>query len=46
MLCGVAGDPDYDGGAPVLEFHIDMTAPDNDRRQVYRGRDHECTVAR
>lgn len=39
------GDPDYDGGAPVLEFHIDMTAPDNDRRQVYRGRDHECTVA-
>lgn len=39
------GDPDHDGGAPVLEFLIDMTAPDNDRRQVYRGRDHECTVA-
>ncbi|KAG0710430.1 Fibronectin type-III domain-containing protein 3a [Chionoecetes opilio] len=39
------GDPDYDGGAPVQEFHVDMTAPDNDRRQVYRGRDHECTVA-
>ncbi|XP_050695268.1 fibronectin type-III domain-containing protein 3A-like isoform X4 [Eriocheir sinensis] len=38
-------DPEYDGGAPVLEFHIDMTAPDNDRRQVYCGRDHECTVA-
>ncbi|KAK8391573.1 hypothetical protein O3P69_017245 [Scylla paramamosain] len=39
------GDPDHDGGAPVLEFLIDMTAPNNDRRQVYRGRDHECTVA-
>lgn len=45
-VCGIAGDPDYDGGAPVLEFHIDMTAPDNERRQVYCGRDHECTVAR
>ncbi|KAK7020755.1 Fibronectin type 3 domain [Halocaridina rubra] len=39
------GPPDYDGGAPVTEYHIDMMAPDNDRRQVYCGRDLECTVA-
>ncbi|XP_071530089.1 fibronectin type-III domain-containing protein 3A-like isoform X6 [Panulirus ornatus] len=37
--------PEYDGGAPVTEFHIDMMAPDNERRQVYCGRDLECTVA-
>ncbi|XP_066978126.1 fibronectin type-III domain-containing protein 3a isoform X2 [Macrobrachium rosenbergii] len=37
--------PEYDGGASVTEYHIDMMAPDNDRRQVYCGRDLECTVA-
>ncbi|KAG7174397.1 Fibronectin type-III domain-containing protein 3a-like [Homarus americanus] len=39
------GHPEYDGGAPVTEFRIDMMSPDNDRRQVYCGRDLECTVA-
>lgn len=42
----ITGHPEYDGGAPVTEFHIDMMAPDNERRQVYCGRDLECTVAR
>ncbi|XP_042879539.1 fibronectin type-III domain-containing protein 3A-like isoform X2 [Penaeus japonicus] len=37
--------PDYNGGAPVTEFQVEMTAPDNERRQVYCGRDLECTVA-
>lgn len=36
---------EYDGGAAVTEYHIDMLAPDSDRRQVYAGRDLECTVA-
>ena len=37
--------PDYDGGAPITEFEIDMTSPDNITRGVYRGRDTECVVA-
>ncbi|XP_076062966.1 miles to go isoform X2 [Oratosquilla oratoria] len=39
------GSPEYDGGAQVTQFEIDMTSPDNERRQVYCGRDTECTVA-
>lgn len=37
--------PTYDGGAPVTDFEIDMTSPDNLTRGVYRGRDTECVVA-
>jgi len=37
--------PEYDGGAPITEFEIDMTSPDNITRGVYRGRDTECVVA-
>ena len=37
--------PDYDGGAPVTEYEIDMTSPDNTTKGVYRGRDTECVVA-
>lgn len=37
--------PEYDGGAAVTEFEIDMTSPDNITRSVYRGRDTECVVA-
>ncbi|KAK4328332.1 hypothetical protein Pmani_001253 [Petrolisthes manimaculis] len=36
---------EYDGGAAVTEYHIEMLSPDSDRRQVYAGRDLECTVA-
>ena len=34
-----------DGGAPVTEYEIDMTSPDNSTRGVYRGRETECVVA-
>jgi hypothetical protein len=37
--------PDYDGGAIVTEFEIDMTSTDNMTRRVYRGRDTECVIA-
>jgi len=37
--------PQYDGGALVTEYEIDMTAPDNSTRGVYRGRHTECVVA-
>ncbi len=39
------GWPESDGGAPVQEFEIDMTSPDNKTRGVYRGRETECVVA-
>ncbi len=39
------GFPDYDGGAQVQEFQVDMTAPDNRTRSVYKGRETECVVA-
>ena len=39
------GPPENDGGAPVTEYQLDMTSLDNDRRQVYCGRDAQCTVA-
>ena len=37
--------PEYDGGAAITEYEIDMTSPDNTTRGVYRGRDTECVVA-
>jgi len=37
--------PVEDGGAPVTEYEIDMTSPDNSTRGVYRGRETECVVA-
>ena len=39
------GWPEFDGGAPVTEFEIDMTSLDNKTRAVYRGRETECVVA-
>jgi len=39
------GWPEYDGGAPVQEFEVDMTSCANQTRGVYKGRDTECVVA-
>ncbi|CAF1136420.1 unnamed protein product, partial [Didymodactylos carnosus] len=36
--------PDYDGGATVIDFEVQITNPDNSSRLVYRGKDLECTV--
>ena len=37
--------PEYDGGALVTDYEIDMTMPDNSTKGVYRGRNTECVVA-
>ena len=37
--------PDSDGGAQVTSYDVQMTMPDNTTRDVYTGRDVECTVA-
>ena len=34
-----------DGGSPVLEYNLEMVAPDSDRRQVYQGKETYCSVA-
>lgn len=37
--------PEYDGGATVSEFAVQMVTPDNACREVYKGRDLDCIVA-
>ena len=37
--------PDFNGGAPVTEFEVLLKSMDNSMREVYKGRDLECTVA-
>ncbi|CAF1622355.1 unnamed protein product [Adineta ricciae] len=37
--------PDYDGGAPVIEFEVQVTNPDSSSRVVYRGGNLDCAVA-
>ena len=37
--------PDFNGGAPVSEFEVLLKGMDNCPREVYKGRDLECTVA-
>jgi len=37
--------PEYEGGANVTEYDVEMTSTDNVTRGVYRGRDCECVVA-
>jgi hypothetical protein len=39
-----AGYPEYDGGAPLSEFEVEMTSPNSSRQQAYRGKDTECIV--
>lgn len=37
--------PEYDGGAAITEFAVQVISPDNTSREVYRGRDLDCIVA-
>ncbi|XP_023930352.1 fibronectin type-III domain-containing protein 3a-like isoform X1 [Lingula anatina] len=37
--------PDYDGGAEVIEYEVQMIQPDNSIREVYKGHDLDCMVA-
>ena len=36
--------PNYDGGAAVSEYAVQMVTPDNTCREVYKGRDLDCIV--
>lgn len=37
-------EPDYNGGAPVLEYEVEMISPDASQSLVHKSRDTECTV--
>lgn len=39
-----AGYPEYDGGAPVTEFEVEVTNPDQTQRLAYRGTATETIV--
>ncbi|KAK6632457.1 hypothetical protein RUM44_007499 [Polyplax serrata] len=36
--------PEYNGGAPVTELEVEMTAPDASKRLIHRGPETECIV--
>ncbi|KAF2882221.1 hypothetical protein ILUMI_23944 [Ignelater luminosus] len=38
-------DPDYNGGAPVLEYEVEMVSPDASRNLVHKSKETECTVS-
>ncbi|XP_018563239.1 fibronectin type-III domain-containing protein 3A isoform X4 [Anoplophora glabripennis] len=37
-------EPDYNGGAPVLDYEIEMVSPDSSRSIVHKSKEMECTV--
>lgn len=37
--------PSYDGGAPVLEYDVELTTPENEKRVAYHGPDKECRIS-
>lgn len=37
-------EPDYNGGAPILEYEVEMISPDASRNLVHKNKDTECTV--
>lgn len=37
-------EPDYNGGAPVLEYEVEMVSPDSSRSIVHKSKETECTV--
>ncbi|KAK4880028.1 hypothetical protein RN001_008174 [Aquatica leii] len=38
-------EPDYNGGAPVLEYEVEMVSPDASRNIVHKSKEIECTVS-
>lgn len=39
-------DPDYNGGAPVLEYELEMEGPDSIPSLVHKNKESECTVTK
>jgi hypothetical protein len=39
-----AGYPEYDGGAPLTEFEVEMKSPNSSWQQSYRGKDTDCII--
>lgn len=37
-------EPDYFGGAPVLEYEVEMVSPDSSRCLVHKSKETECSV--
>lgn len=37
-------EPDYNGGAPVQEYEVEMVSPDASRSIVHKSKETECTV--
>nr|CAH7718590.1 unnamed protein product [Callosobruchus chinensis] len=37
-------EPDYNGGAPVLDYEVEMVSPDSTRGIVYKNKECECLV--
>ncbi|KAJ8961083.1 hypothetical protein NQ318_008759 [Aromia moschata] len=37
-------EPDYNGGAPVLDYEVEMASPDSSRAMVHKSKEVECTV--
>lgn len=37
-------EPDYNGGAPVLEYEVEMVSPDSSRSLVHKSKETECTA--
>ncbi|XP_072388765.1 fibronectin type-III domain-containing protein 3A isoform X2 [Diabrotica undecimpunctata] len=37
-------EPDYNGGAPILDYEVEMTTPDNAQTLVHKNKETECSV--
>lgn len=37
-------EPDYNGGAPVLDYEVEMISPDSSRSIVHKSKETECTI--
>ena len=38
-------EPDYDGGSPVMNYGVLMNGPEGGTREVYQGRELQCSIA-